>query len=168
MATTAAPTFFDPVDIGDFTFADGGLGANNPVNEVEREATDIWCVDKKSKLMQLVKCFISIGTGHPGVNPFKQSVYGFLKDTIRQIATETEKTERNFIARWANELDEKRYFRFNVQQGLQDIGLEEYNKRKEMNSATISYLNHTLQKLSLRDCIENLSLKESVYTENFA
>lgn len=168
MATTAAPTFFDPVDIGDFTFADGGLGANNPVNEVEREATDIWCVDKKSKLMQLVKCFISIGTGHPGVNPFKQSVYGFLKDTIPQIATETEKTERNFIARWANELVEKRYFRFNVQQGLQDIGLEEYNKRKEMNSATNSYLNHTLQKLSLRDCIENLSLKESVYTENFA
>lgn len=168
MATKAAPTFFNPVDIRDFTFADDGLGANNPVNKVEREATNIWCIDKKSKLMQLVKCFISIGTGHPGVNPFKQSVYGFLKDTISQIVTKTEKTERNFIARWANELDEKPYFRFNVQQGLQEIELEEYNKRKEINSATISYLNHTLQKLSLQDCIENLSLKKSVYTENFA
>ncbi|KAJ5471427.1 FabD/lysophospholipase-like protein, partial [Penicillium desertorum] len=33
LATSAATTFFDPVKIGDRTFADGGLGANNPVDE---------------------------------------------------------------------------------------------------------------------------------------
>lgn len=35
LATSAATIFFDPVSIGDRSFADGGLGANNPVDEVE-------------------------------------------------------------------------------------------------------------------------------------
>ena len=38
LATSAATTFFDPVSIGARTFADGVLGANNPVDEVEGEA----------------------------------------------------------------------------------------------------------------------------------
>jgi predicted acylesterase/phospholipase RssA len=37
LATSAATTFFEPAIIGNRTFADGGLGANNPVNEVEGE-----------------------------------------------------------------------------------------------------------------------------------
>ncbi|OJJ83805.1 uncharacterized protein ASPGLDRAFT_26004 [Aspergillus glaucus CBS 516.65] len=37
-ATSAATTFFKPVSIGARRFADGVLGANNPADEVEREA----------------------------------------------------------------------------------------------------------------------------------
>ena len=65
LATSAATTFFDPVSIGDRTFADGGLGANNPVDEVEGEASNVWC-SETGDLKPLVKCFISIGTGNPG------------------------------------------------------------------------------------------------------
>lgn len=43
LATSATTTFFKPISIGDRTFADGGLGANNPVDEVEGEASNIWC-----------------------------------------------------------------------------------------------------------------------------
>jgi hypothetical protein len=32
---------------------------------VEEEASNIWCSDSR-ELKPLVKCFISIGTGHPG------------------------------------------------------------------------------------------------------
>ena len=57
LATSAATTFFEPVSIGNRTFADGGLGANNPVDEVEGEAANIWC-SESGDLKPLVKCFI--------------------------------------------------------------------------------------------------------------
>jgi hypothetical protein len=84
-----------------------------------------------------------------------------------QIATETENTERRFIARWAGPFDEKRYFRFNIEQGLQNIGLHEFKKKGEIEAATHSYLTNTAQKLRVRDCIQNLRLKQSVYIHDF-
>ncbi|KAJ9480820.1 hypothetical protein VN97_g12706 [Penicillium thymicola] len=159
LATSAATTFFEPVSIGDRSFADGGLGANNPVDEVEGEASNIWCPET-GDLKPLVKCFISIGTGNPGKKPFEGSILKFLGQTVVQIATETENTERRFIARWARHFDEKRYFRFNVEQGLQEIGLEEYKKKGAMEAATEGYLTHMAQKFRVRDCIQNMRLKQ--------
>jgi predicted acylesterase/phospholipase RssA len=167
LATSAATTFFEPVSIGDRTFADGGLGANNPVDEVEGEASNIWC-SETGNLKPLVKCFISIGTGNPGKKAFEDSMIKFLSQTVVEIATETENTERRFIARWAGHFDENRYFRFNVDQGLQNIGLDEYKKKGAMEAATEGYLTHMAQKLRVRDCIQNLRLKQSVYIEDFA
>jgi predicted acylesterase/phospholipase RssA len=167
LATSAATTFFDPFSIGNRSFADGGLGSNNPVDEVEGEASNIWC-SETGDLKPLVKCFISIGTGNPGKKAFEDSMIKFLSQTVVQIATETENTEKKFIARWAKHFDQKRYFRFNVEQGLQGIGLDEYKKKGDMEAATEGYLTHTAQKFRVRDCIQNLRLKQSVYIENFA
>ena len=77
LATSAATTFFDPVSIGDRTFADGGLGANNPVDEVEGEASNVWC-SETGDLKPLVKCFISIGTGNPSKTAFEDGMFKFL------------------------------------------------------------------------------------------
>ncbi|KAH7060960.1 hypothetical protein BKA63DRAFT_528100 [Paraphoma chrysanthemicola] len=167
LATSAATTFFDPVSIGDRTFADGGFGANNPVDEVEGEAANVWC-SETGDLKPLVKCFISIGTGNPGKTPFEDGLLKFLSETVVQIATETEVTEKKFIARWAKHFDEKRYFRFNVEQGLQNIGLEEYKKRGAIEAASEGYLTHMAQKLRVRDCIQNLRLKQSTAAANLA
>jgi predicted acylesterase/phospholipase RssA len=167
LATSAAATFFKPVSIGDRLFADGGLGANNPVEEVEGEASNIWCKELE-ELKPLVECFISIGTGNPGIKPFEDSLMKFLGQTIVEIATETEHTETKFIARYGRLYDEKRYFRFNVEQGLQDIGLEEYEKKGAIEGAAEKYLKHTAQKLRLRDCIQNMKIKQSVYLKNFS
>src|SRR6266536_5622186 len=60
VATSAATRFFDPVTIGARKFIDGALGGNNPVVEMEEEASKIWCPDT-ADLKPLVKCFISIG-----------------------------------------------------------------------------------------------------------
>jgi hypothetical protein len=98
LATSAATTFFDPVSIDDRTFADGGFGANNPVDEVEGEASNIWGSEEKD-LKELVKCFISIGTGNPGKKAFEDGMIKFLSQTVVQIATETEATEKKFIER---------------------------------------------------------------------
>ena len=77
LATSAATTFFDPVVINDHSFADGAFRANNPVNEVEGEAMNIWS-PVTGDLKPLVKCFISIGTGNPGIKAFKDDFRGFL------------------------------------------------------------------------------------------
>ena len=164
LATSAATTFFEPVSIGDCTFADGSLGANNPV---EGEASNIWCSNTRD-LKPLVKCFISIGTGNPGKRAFEESMIKFLGQTMVDIATETENTAKKFIARWADHFDKKRYYRFNVDQGLQSVGLDEHMKKGAIEAATEGYLNHTEQKFRVRDCIQNLRLKQSVYIEDFS
>ncbi|CAG8358973.1 unnamed protein product [Penicillium salamii] len=159
LATSAATTFFDTAEIGDWSFADGAFGANNPVEEVEGEASNIWCPET-GELKPLVKCFISIGTGHPGIKPFEDGIFKFLKETLTQIVTETEETERKFMARWALQYEQKRYFRFNVQQGLQDIGLEEHKKKATIASTTRGYLTHTTQKTGVRALVRNMEHKE--------
>jgi len=167
LATSAATSFFDPVTIDDRTFADGGFGANNPVDEVEGEASNIWGSEEKD-LKELVKCFISIGTGNPGRKAFEDGMIKFLSETAVQIATETEATEKKFIERWAKHYDRNQYFRLNVDQGLQDIGLDEYKKKGPIKAATEGYLTHVAQRFRVRDCIQNLGLKQSVYIPNFA
>ncbi|KAF2176554.1 kinase subdomain-containing protein [Zopfia rhizophila CBS 207.26] len=167
LATSAATTFFDPVSIGDRSFADGGLGANNPVDEVEGEASNIWC-SETGDLKPLVKCLISIGTGNAGRKAFEDSIIGFLSKTVVEIITGTDNTEVKSMARFAGHYDQKRYFRFNVEQGLQDIGLEEYKKKGAIEAATEGYLIHPAQKFQVRCCIQNLRLKQSTAATNLS
>lgn len=167
LATSAATGFFDPVSIGGRRFVDGALGANNPVEEVEREASDIWCKET-GNLKPLVKCFISIGTGHPGKKAIKDKMLGFLRKTLVRISTETEETAKKFIARWRDHYYANRYFRFNVDQGLQDVGLAEHMDRAKIEAATEFYLVDQAQVFRMRDCIQNLQQKETITEENYA
>ena len=167
LATSAATGFFDPVSVGARQFVDGALGANNPVDEVEGEAANIWSPGV-GDLKPLVKCFISIGTGDPGKKALEDNMLKFLSKTLVGIATETTETEKKFIARWARHYDEKRYFRFNVDQGLQDVGLAEHKEQGRIEAATDEHLRHQTQKFRVRDCVQNLEQKQSVYIEDFA
>ena len=166
-ATSAATSFFDPVSIGARRFADGALGANNPVDEVEGEASDIWCPET-GDLKPLVKCFISIGTGNPGKKAMEGNLLKFLSKTLPELTTETEQTEKKSIAKWRQHYDSKQYFWFNVDQGLQDVGLAEYQEQGLIEAATEGYLDHQAVRFQVRDCIQNLESKQSVYMENFA
>lgn len=166
-ATSAATTFFEPVAIGARRFADGALGANNPVDEVEGEASDIWC-EQTGDLKPLVKCFISIGTGNPGKKAMEDNLLKFVSKTLPALTTQTEQTEKRFIAKWRQHYESKRYFRFNVDQGLQDVGLAEYKDQGLIETATEGYLDHQVVEFRVRDCVENLKSKQSVYLENFS
>lgn len=95
-ATSAATTFFEPVSIGARRFADSLLGANNPVDEVEHAASDIWCADT-ADLKPLVKCFISIGTGNPGKKAIEDNMLKFVSGTLPELATQTEHTEKTSL-----------------------------------------------------------------------
>ena len=167
LATSAATGFFDPVTIKGRQFVDGALGANNPIEELEAEASNIWSSAKRD-LKSHVKCFISIGTGDPGTKAIYDNLIKLLSQTMVSAVTETEKTARRFIDRWAAEYENKQYFRFNVDQGLQDVGLAEYKETGQIEAATERYLNHRERKTALKDCVQNLSRKQSVYIDNFA
>lgn len=167
LATSAATSFFDPIDIGARRYADGGLGANNPVDEMEGEASNIWCADT-GDLKPLVKCFISIGTGNPGKKVMEDNILAFLSKTLVGIATQTEETEKRFVAKWRQHYDQQRYFRYNVDQGLQDIGLAEYKQQGAIEAATNGYMNHQAQKFRTRDCVSNLKQKQNKTENSFA
>jgi hypothetical protein len=101
-------------------------------------------------LKPLVKCFLSIGTGHPKKKALKDNIW----KRLFGFATETEETERRFSGRWSNRDEDTRYFHFNVDQGLQDVGFAEYREQGKMEAVTYEYLEHTVQKQRMRDCVE--------------
>jgi predicted acylesterase/phospholipase RssA len=55
-ATSAAPTYFLPIEIDDVLYGDGGLGWNNPTKEALAEARNVW-PDRPIGIV------VSIGTG---------------------------------------------------------------------------------------------------------
>jgi predicted acylesterase/phospholipase RssA len=166
LATSAAPTFFGTAEIGDRKFVDGGLGANNPVSEVETEAMDIWC-RTTGDLKPLIKCFISIGTGHPGLKPISDNLFEFVSVNLTDLATNAEKAAVDFVKRYRGLYDNNRYFRFSVEQGLQGISLDEYKKKPVIEAATDEYLDGQEQKFRVEYCVRNLATKQSV-SSNFA
>lgn len=143
---------------------DGGLGANNPVDQVWTEAQDIWCPDE-GKLEELVKCFVSVGTGNPGTKPIAEGAWKLMSDTMVEIATQTEATAELFMQQHRGLYIRKRYFRFNVEQGLQGVGLAEYQREAEIVTATTSYMSSQSKKFDVRDCALNLKQKRCAYIE---
>ncbi|EPE35167.1 FabD/lysophospholipase-like protein [Glarea lozoyensis ATCC 20868] len=137
-ATSAASPFFDPIAIGPYEeeFVDGAAGANNPVWEVWNEAQLLW---GPQPLAGKTKCLVSIGTGIPSLKPFRDDVL-HITDTLVSIATETEQTAERFRRDKAHLDDSGRYYRFNVDRGLEEVGLEESKKKKEIAAATRRYV----------------------------
>ncbi|CZR68366.1 uncharacterized protein PAC_18265 [Phialocephala subalpina] len=160
-ATSAATSFFDPVTIGPRgrKFVDGALGANNPVEQLWNEAQTIWCRDKEVELAALLKCFVSIGTGNPGRKAIADGSLKFFSETLVGIATQTEDIAKIFVERHRRLYESRRYFRFNVQQGLQDVGLEEYKAAALIDAATAEYMDGQEIKSAAQECAVNLKQK---------
>lgn len=131
-ATSAASSFFDPIQIGKFGqwFTDGATGFNNPVNQVYDEACDIWA-DARTN----IQCIVSIGTGEPRFKTFGDDLKG-LASTLVALATETQHTA-NMFERHHPDIT---HLRFNVRQGLQGVGIQEYKEIPNIKSVTDRYL----------------------------
>lgn len=161
LATSAAATFFDRVQINGRFFRDGGTGANNPIEQVWIEAGYIWNDDDELQLNEIVGCVLSIGTGNPRMEPFSENTWKFLSETLVNIATDTEREAVNFehVHRVLLRTADKRYYRFNVQQGLQSVGLEEYKLKTQIETATEKYLTSSAQEIEIRACAKILRAK---------
>jgi hypothetical protein len=85
---------------------------------------------------------VSVGSGLPATRDHGRStkkLWYAMQDYI-SIATETEQTAESFAKEHSDLLTAKKYLRLNVQQGLEKVGLEEYDKRAEIIAATKNYL----------------------------
>ena len=157
-ATSAASSFFDPIAIGPYgeEFVDGATGANNPVWEVWNQAQLMWGPEP---VESRIKCLVSIGTGVPSLKPFRDDVFHIGKSLLA-IATETEQTAERFRRHKSHLDDSGRYYRFNVDRGLEEIGLEESKKRKEIAAATRRYVGSQGVFKQIQACADNMAGRE--------
>ena len=137
-ATAAAPMYFESVKFekGGEGWCDGGLQQNNPINVALREAS------RHDEFMERkLGCVLSIGTGVSAVSAVSTNLAVFLKQSI-EMMTDSETIANNFaMSSDGQELSEsKRYFRFNVPQGLQDLEMDEWREIEKMKAMTTSYL----------------------------
>ena len=102
---------------------------------------------------------MSIGTGVPALKPVRDDVLGIWA-TLKELATETEKTAEQFRRDKSGLDNEGRYYRFNVDRGLEDIGLEESRKKKEIAAATGRYVASQAVFKQMKACANSLAGRE--------
>jgi hypothetical protein len=136
-ATSAAPTLFPPMVIGKppTAYVDGGLGYNNPIRLLMDEARHIWPEPRE------IGCIVSVGTGILASRDIGRSIQP-LFESLKGMATDTEKTAREFKEEMKHKygVNQKVYFRFNVQHGLEQVGIEEWKELDRTKVATEEYL----------------------------
>ena len=151
-ATTAAPTLFLPIVINNIEYADGGVECNNPVQLALDEAHAIWP-------SRSIACLVSIGTGlgeaiQLGDNQ-KETMRRLLSITFPKVAFHTDVAKwcvklltsgYNEHLRFAANINRlpiyNRYFRFDVNQGLDKIGLADWDKADDIIALTDRYMGH--------------------------
>jgi predicted acylesterase/phospholipase RssA len=151
-ATTAAPTYFDPIALGnpEIFYCDGGTGYNNPCSEVDRVAKSIW--GKRT-----IGIVISIGTGlQEGSSPKRIKWLPNFLHVVRSLvpmATETERVHQDSYHRYNNGHTE--YFRFDTH-GVSNIGLEEWRKAELITTRTGRYMKQPSRIEKVKNCTECL------------
>ena len=159
-ATSAASTFFDSIRIGpnDEEFVDGATGSNNPVREVYTAAKDLW---PARDFDARIKCLVSIGTGQPSLDAFGDNIIDIAK-TLKEITMDTEYTAEVFRREHRELAIENRYFRFNVEKGLEKIGLEDSKRRNAIVAATRRYYESQAVLEQMQACRETLWTRECI------
>ncbi|KAH0591432.1 hypothetical protein H2248_001509 [Termitomyces sp. 'cryptogamus'] len=137
-ATTATPHFFKAVSIGsrglDEAFIGADLGYNNPISFVLEEAELLFGTS------QPVACIVSIGAGHPGHiswKPTKLFTSKFMK-ILLNISTSCEASVESFVRQYKNLPGI--FYRLNVDQGLQKMALDDWNRLTEIKTHSVTYL----------------------------
>ena len=117
------------------TYVDGGMGYNNPIRALIQETSHIWPSERK------IGCIVSIGTGVLISRDIGRTITP-LFEKLAEMATDTEKIAREFEEEMKHRygIEQKVYFRFNVQHGLEQVGLEEWREMDRTKVATQHYL----------------------------
>ena len=138
-ATSAAPSYFRPVTIEKRIFIDGGLYANNPswlaLNEVKQ---------MHSNTADPIGLICSIGTGIKRSTSTRKSSLTRFTNMVAWSNAQTELTHKQLLT---ENLD---YHRFNVEDGLGDITLNEWKPRKT-GATTITYIAHATDEYLRRE-----------------
>lgn len=132
-ATTAAPTYFAPVDIGNRKYGDGGFGTNNPAEELRIEVERMHGKgDTGANLM------VSIGTGEAkGIHRIPktgglQQLYGYWR-AAKKLASESAEAHQSMSHHAETPSNGWTYHRLNVSRRyeLGNMKLDEWKRNKK-------------------------------------
>src|SRR5947207_1943709 len=165
-ATSAAPIFFKRIIIDDGVskeaYIDGALGCNNPIKQVLKEAQNVFGPDRH------IACILSIGTGQKETvgldqpNAFRKWIPVDIISVLKEIATtcNTAAEEVEELFKGVNHL----YFRLNVDQGMQNISLQEWKKLEEVANSTNAYLKKASVTRIVDSVVHSLQKRNGVVT----
>ncbi|KXG45220.1 Acyl transferase/acyl hydrolase/lysophospholipase [Penicillium griseofulvum] len=130
-ATSAATTFFKSIKVGrdEIEFIDAGFGYNNPCNILIQEAQREFPDRGKMRIL-------SIGTGLGDVVTIQNKRLSIIT-ALKRMASSSKKVAADVDHRYGGNGE---YYRFNVDQGLQDITLSDWEKASKISAHTRNYL----------------------------
>lgn len=132
-ATMASLFHFKPIRIGSpgmkEPFISGSLGCNNPLNTLLEDAYRMFPA-------RHIACILSLGAGE--LSPASVLPRLDLTDILIEIAKDCEGTANEAELRFAQVPGV--YFRFNVTQGLQPFGDEDWDRANAVRAHTSTYL----------------------------
>jgi hypothetical protein len=156
-ATSADPTFFEHIEIRlsgiEEEFVGGGISHNNPTASLLSEAKVLFPHHQ-------IACIISLGTGQPHtISIPKPSLLNRfpLSNAIQGMVTDCEKTHQFFADHFAGTAN--LYFRFNVEQGMQNIPPNQWEKLSHVAANTRQYIQSQLVITQLAKAVTSLSEK---------
>jgi hypothetical protein len=118
-ATSAAPLYFDIVEFDDGQkFGDGGVVANNPVNHLVAEARLIWGNNYP------IEGIVSVGTGVVKLQSLEHYLPTDLAKAIIAANSDCEQVHEDFVRDHTMWDQTSRYFRFNIQRGMEGVELD--------------------------------------------
>ncbi|KAG8762001.1 hypothetical protein FRC11_011755 [Ceratobasidium sp. 423] len=139
-ATMAHPDLFKSIDISDSSvvqsFIGGEIGCSNPLAHVLSEVNRMYPDHR-------IACIISVGAGHARTiqvpNPNWWQLFR-TQDVVamKQMATDSERVAEDMAARFQGTSGV--YFRFNVDQGMQDMKDGSWERLGEVTQHTQAYL----------------------------
>ncbi|KAG6878963.1 hypothetical protein C0992_006257 [Termitomyces sp. T32_za158] len=160
-ATTATPDLFKPVSISSGrvseSFVGAGLGFGNPINFLLEEAAMVF------GFSQAVACLVSIGAGHPGHVAWESSnLFGpKIVELLYKLTTNCEDLAKSF-GKFYMQMPGL-FYRLNVDQGLQRMALDDWNKQGDIKAHTLAYIqdNKVGNELNGGNFLTNFSEKQA-------
>ncbi|PYH76913.1 FabD/lysophospholipase-like protein [Aspergillus uvarum CBS 121591] len=162
LATSAAPTYFPPAELGALDYyVDGGLGFNNPIMTFLDQRSSMGIGDTTRI------CIISIGTGEPAPAQMEMArnswwrfwnrfpLVNLFRNTIA-LATDTQNTHR-FFEQVSRLLPKLSYFRFNCEGGLAEIPLDQASQLSTIANLTTAYLARSQTQAMIQTAVNEMA-----------
>jgi len=164
-ATCATALAFKPIQVGQSVFLDEGAGRYNPAPQILDEAV---CNEWPGRE---VGVFISIGTGkrpegtnqqqHLWWESFVSSGMGDFAEARRRLVSKIEDCEKTHLAMKDNlakrQVNPENYYRLNVNVGVGEFGMNEWNRLAEISTNTRMYLSEAAVQSKNLDAAAKLS-----------
>ena len=146
-ATSAAPLYFPPMQIGGHRFFDGGMQSNDPILEVVDEAYQLYGQEAP------IQAVVSIGAGASKSLAPSGGAYSVINSVVAR-TTETEGKHREFVAKQRTLLSS--YFRLQEYDLLGSIDLAALKELPRIEQLTEAYIQSETGKKTIEDCAKKL------------